>query len=453
MSSDSELASRWPPAAWRGIGFSGFNAFSWSVALGSPMILYFKHLGASATMLGFVAALAPLLTLLQIPASTAVERVGYRRFMLRGWTIRTLFLFGMIFVPLIPDAVPPATRMAMMLALLFLFNASRGIAMCAWLPWLTQWIPEGVRGRYLSSEHIVISLTTLLAIALSSLALGYTESESRYAFVFGLSFLGATASLLFLRAIPDVPAPEEARSRRSPPWREMVSYAPFRQLLIYNLIHTAAIAGAGVFWIPLLRDHFHKSDSFILMLVVIMSGLAALCMAAAMRIVDKVGSRPLLAVSGTFMILHFGLWGAAGAGAMPLNLATAFLIQACAAVGHALLHMPTTRLLLATVPALGRSHFLAIFTSTNALVGGFTPVAWGLLLDGLAGWRRQTGFWTWNNYSLLYGLLILLIALGLFQRRRIAEPRAMKTDEFLKELFIRTPARALARFAPRDNTP
>ncbi len=453
MSTPSETPPAWPPGAWRGIAYSGFNAFSWSVALGSPMILYFKHLGASATVLGVVSALAPLLTLLQIPASRHAEQTGYRDFMLRGWTIRTVFLFGMVFIPLLPASISTGTRMAAMLALLLLFNISRGIAMCAWLPWLTQWVPETVRGRYISIEHITISVTTLFAISLSSFALGLNESEARYAIVFGLSFIGASASLYFLRGIPSVPAPEGTRSAHSPPWRAMLEFAPFRHLLIYNLIHTAAMAGAGVFWIPLLRDHFHKSDSFILGLVVIMSGLAAPCLALASRVVDRVGSRPLLFVSGAFLILHFALWGAAGAGVMPMNLLSAFLIQGSAAVGHALLYMPTMRLLLATVPVMGRSHFLAVFTSANALAGGLMPIAWGALLDGLEQVRFQTGPLTWNNYSILYALLILMIAIGLIQRRRLTEPRAMKTEEFLKELLIRTPARALSRLAPRADTP
>ena len=62
--------------------FDTFNAMSWTVVLGSPMLLFLQHLRATATIMAVSACLAPLLTILQIPAARFVERVGYRRFVM-----------------------------------------------------------------------------------------------------------------------------------------------------------------------------------------------------------------------------------------------------------------------------------------------------------------------------------------------------------------------------------
>ena len=64
--------------------FQVFNTSSFYLIMGLPMMLYFKKLGASATVLGVIAALGALMNIFQIPAARFVERIGYRTFVLRG---------------------------------------------------------------------------------------------------------------------------------------------------------------------------------------------------------------------------------------------------------------------------------------------------------------------------------------------------------------------------------
>ena len=59
--------------AWR---FSVFNALSFQIVLGSPMILYAKTLNANATVLGIIAGMMPLMVIFQIPAAQYINRVG-----------------------------------------------------------------------------------------------------------------------------------------------------------------------------------------------------------------------------------------------------------------------------------------------------------------------------------------------------------------------------------------
>ena len=61
--------SIYPAGATNANWFSMFNAVSFQITLGSPMILYAKSIGATATVLGIIAALTPLLTIAQIPAA------------------------------------------------------------------------------------------------------------------------------------------------------------------------------------------------------------------------------------------------------------------------------------------------------------------------------------------------------------------------------------------------
>src|ERR1041385_7400737 len=80
--------------------FSMFNAFSFQIVLNSPMVLYAKTLGASATVVGIIAGMMPLLVIFQIPAASYIPRLGFKRFVYAGWGTRVMFIFAMALVPL-----------------------------------------------------------------------------------------------------------------------------------------------------------------------------------------------------------------------------------------------------------------------------------------------------------------------------------------------------------------
>ena len=119
------------------------------------MVLYAKTLGASATVLGIIAGMMPLLVIFQIPAANYIHRVGFKRFVYAGWGTRVLFIFAMALVPLTRPFLEPQNRLALILMLLFCFNLSRGISSCAWLPWITLLVPPTLRGKYLSRDAAV----------------------------------------------------------------------------------------------------------------------------------------------------------------------------------------------------------------------------------------------------------------------------------------------------------
>src|SRR5690349_8326481 len=98
--SPSEPEPVFPPGLHNAFLFSGFNALSFQIVLGSPMVLYAKTLGASATVLGIIAGMMPLLVIFQIPAANYIHRVGFKRFVYAGWGTRVLFIFAMALVPL-----------------------------------------------------------------------------------------------------------------------------------------------------------------------------------------------------------------------------------------------------------------------------------------------------------------------------------------------------------------
>src|SRR5947209_6007332 len=104
-----------PPGLHNAFLFSTFNALSYQIVLSSPMVLYAKSLGASATVLGIIAGMMPLLVIFQIPAAKHLARIGYKKFVFAGWGTRTLFVVGLALVPLTGVFLDRTTRLALVL--------------------------------------------------------------------------------------------------------------------------------------------------------------------------------------------------------------------------------------------------------------------------------------------------------------------------------------------------
>ena len=409
-------------------------------------MLYFKKLGASATVLGVIAALGALMNIFQIPAARFVERIGYRTFVLRGWISRSFMIGGVALVVSLPLPVDESTRQILVLFLLFLFNIARGISLSGYLPWISAIVPESVRGRFLSMDQAASQSALLLTVALSAVYLQWTERASAFGALFAASLLLAGMSLIYLKKIPDAPvSPAAKEGGEEVPWRAMLQHGPFLKLVIFHSMMMLALSGGGLIFIPFARDQLGCSDSKFMILHLIWGSIFVLTSLATGKMLDRVGSRPVLGLSALIFGIHWLGWGAVAAHLLPFQWGIIFFQQATAGVGLALYNSAHMRLLMGTVPAMGRSHFFALFSVAASLVAGLAPLGWGLLTDAMRSVKFGTGVEV-NRFVILYVTMTLILIPAMVALRRIEEARASTTEELLRELVLETPWRSITRW-------
>ena len=98
-----------------------------------------------------------------------------------------------------------------------------------------------------------------------------------------------------------------------------------------------------------------------------------------------------------------------------------------------------------TVPAMGRSHFFALFSVAGSLVAGLAPLGWGLLTDVLRPVHFGAALEV-NRFVILFATLCLILVPAMVALRRIEEARASTTEELLRELILETPWRSITRW-------
>ena len=424
---DSLVKTALPRGSFNLHWFSLFNAISFQIMMGAPIIVYAKSLGASSTTLGIIAAFTPLMTVFQLPAAQHLHRYGYRQFVLMGWGMRNVFVFLVAGIPL-ARFLDDTSKLAALLALLFFFNLLRGISSAAWLPWTVQLIPEEVRGRFLSVDQFFMYFGCLVSLLMSALVIAGPVSPGDYALVFLISALGGAVSLSFIKRIPEVHTPEAMQLSSQPvPWQAMLAYAPFRELLIFNLIYATVIGSLSVFAIEFLRDHSHFAVNTVLNLSALsfLGALAVLPFSGWM--VDSVGSKPLMrAAIGLFAIVTAG-WGLVAANVLPDSSTLVALLNLGAGVASANFNLANVRITMATMPKMGANHFFALFTVITSLGLGGVPVAWGLILDAIGSYEAVTGLFHWRRHSIYFFVLLVFNGIAFAYIPRLHESPATGT--------------------------
>jgi len=421
------MSGTYPRGSFNAHWFSLFNAVSFQIILGAPIIVYAKSIGASSTVLGIIASFTPLMTVFQLPAAQFLGRFGYKQFILTGWSLRTIFIFLITLVPVM-EFLDDTSKLAVIMASLFVFNLLRGISSAAWMPWIAALIPEERRGRFLSLDQIFIHVGSLVALVASAFVMTGRVDPWEYAAVFALSATGATISLFCIRKIPEAQGDGVVmRSSQSVPWREILSYLPFRELLVFNIIFMAVIGSLGVFTVEYLRE-FPKFD---ISLVLYLSGVSFIGALVSLpfigKLVDDVGSKPVMAGAlGLFSLVIFG-WFLVAAGVVPCTMWVIAGLNFVAGVAGANFSLANVRIIMATMPEMGRNHFFALFTVITSLGLGAAPIIWGVSLDVLGTFEVVTGAFHWKRHSIYFLALFFLNILAMTFIRRLHEARGTET--------------------------
>lgn len=410
------------------------NAVSFQIILGAPLILYAKSIGASSTIIGVLASFTPLMTMLQWPAAKYLHVYGYKKFVLTGWSFRVIFVFIVSLVPLL-GFLDTASKLALLVVSLFVFNVLRGIASAAWMPWITALIPDEARAGFLSRDHAAIFIGSLISLFVSSLVLGKDAAPSEYSLVFLVSALAGMASLIFIKKIPDVCAGDEMQhSSQALPWRTILFYPPFTALLVFNLLFVLVVGSLGVFTV----EYLHEFPGFDASQVMTLSGISfagsLLSLAFVSRLVGRHGAKPVLGVSLIVISLVIAGWFLMAAGLLPCTKRVIAALNFVSGMAGAAFNVANGRLAMATMPLMGRNHFFALFSVITNLGLGAAPVAWGISLDFIGAFEVVTGALHWKRHSIYFAVLFALNIFTILQTRKLHEHSPHGSGETLPEL-------------------
>ena len=452
---DANLAARapsppapLPPEVRWLFGFQFANAVNFTLALGAPMVLTARFLGAGESLLGCLLSFTPFLVILQLFASNLAERWGYRRLMLAGWGTRACLLLLAAPLPLLHGRVPDALLLGALTAVLFGFNLVRGFSSGAWLPWISQRISEPLRGRYFGWEQSVVSFSVLLALFTAGAFVGKAAAGWKYAVLLLVSWLAGWLSIAILRRVPcQMPPAAEQRARRD--WRQLLhayrsvwAEKSFRRVCRFSVMNSLAIAAFPGFLLLFQRDRLALGEGVVLMLA---SGSTFGVLLTALfwgRFTDRFGSRPTLRLAGAGQFFVLIAWMLTAAGLHHPGLVEVALLCVLFGVVQCASSIPQLKLFLAACPAQEITVAVTLNGVLVAVSGGMAPVVWGVLLQILRAHGAPSGLL--QAFSIFFAAAALLTLAAQVILSRIREPRAVPTLEVMVTLLRDWPLRVIS---------
>lgn len=364
-----------------GLVFGFFNAFTWQVAINTPMVLFLQWLGGSPAQVGLAFSFIYVLTPVQIFATVLLPRHGFRRVMLAGWGLRAVFVAVPVILAVLAPLYPGPWAAHTLVASVFFFCLLRAIGQSAFAPWIYSLLPGDSCGRYFAADQYVSGIGGALTLIAVTLLFRWLPVQHGLVAAYLIALFGAVACYFALRRMPDGARPAKTSMRiilRDTP-RHVTRTSLFRDYLWLSILFAVVATPLPPFSAYYLKVEAHLPESRIMMLE-IFRYLGVIFAAGVMQArVERVGSKPFLVGSA---LAHAGVaiywWFALrGAWVETVGLALAYFTVGAATAG--LLAGNLNFLAKVTQPE-DRTLMVSVHAAIVSLFGGGSTALWGVLL-------------------------------------------------------------------------
>ncbi|MGD2279203.1 MAG: MFS transporter, partial [Candidatus Omnitrophota bacterium] len=230
---------------------------------------YALNLGATNFIIGLLAAIGPLMALVQIPSIYLVEKIKNRKAIVvtTSFASRAFWLL----VAGIPFLFSPNIGINVLVLGMALYSIFGAVSGTAWGPWLRDLLPQDKLGDFFSKRMI---MSTILGIVLSFVCAVYIDQWKKlfpqqeiygYSILFALGFFAGIIGVYYLSTIPEPRmSPPEGRinffGMLSVPFKD----GNFRKLMAFLGSWTFAVNLAGPFFAVYMIKRLHLPMSLII---------------------------------------------------------------------------------------------------------------------------------------------------------------------------------------------
>ncbi|MCL4834660.1 MAG: HEAT repeat domain-containing protein [Caldilineaceae bacterium] len=411
------------------------TVFSQFVYFGSVFVLFLDHLGLSKTEIGFVLALTPLAALIAPFVAPYTARIGYKRAFVLYYGGRKAVTVLLLLTPVILSAYGGRAAFWFVAGVAALFSLSRAVEETAYFPWLQEFVPNSVRGKYSATSNIFTAFTGFVSVWIAGLVIGNTSGLNGFMLLFAAGIVAGFVSVWACTFIPGgAPNPAEATGERNL-WAALQDPDFRRYLLGLALITLGTVPLAS--FLPLYLQDLVGLDASAVVFIQMGTLLGTLSSSYGWGwAADRYGSKPVMLTGAVLLVAQPLLWWLLPrqmAWSLYPALGMAFL-QGVANLGWGI---GAARLLFVTiVPPEKKMDYMALYFFWAGIVSGGSQLLGGRVLDITQSIAGQWGPLVLDPYTPIF-LVSLLMPLGsILLLRAIRADSSFSTSQFAG-LFLR----------------
>ncbi len=371
---------------------------------GSIFPLFLSELGLTKDHIGLLIAFFPFSGLIALLAGPYVAHWGRKRVYLFGFGIRKPVMACLLLLPWLFAHASRSTALVFLDAIIFTVAFLRAIAETAYYPWMQEFVPNQVRGKYWAISSITQMLTSAFALAFASRLIMKSEGFSAYITLIGLGAAIGFIGVLLMGFVPggDPNGTGEPSSGHLTNLWQTLSDHNFKYYLGgIGLATLGAVTLSGFLSLYLKEKIGLPPSTVVLMDIVWMVGglVSSLIFGS---VADRVGSKPIL-IPMLFMSALVSIGWLLFPRHSPyavLLCGLLYLAYGAFANGSAI---GSGRLLFnSVIPIEKNTGYTSIYYAWMGLIGGATPLLAGKLLSSLSRWQVSVGFYTFDAYCILF---------------------------------------------------
>ncbi|MCX7668861.1 MAG: MFS transporter, partial [Anaerolineae bacterium] len=352
---------------------------------GPVFILFLTELGLDKAQIGLLLAFFPLAGVIAPLVAPLVARLGYKRVFVALWGTRKAVVAGLLLTPFIAARWGPAGTLRFVAADIAAFALCRAIAETGMYPWMREFVPDRVRGRFAAMDNILATFFGFLAISFAGSVIGQRPGLDGYMMLIGI---GVVFGVLAVIAIAFVPggAPQHAVGSVRPNLR--VTWATlhdrrFLRFLIGTGLMTLAVVPLNSFLALFAREHLGLSQANVIFLQAgVLTGGLLLSYAWGWA-ADRFGSRPIMLTGALAAVLLPFLWLVAPAH-NPWTFGAAVGIAFVTGAVQPAWSIGSSRFLfMDVVPPTQTPQYMAAFYASAGITGALSATLSGRILQSL----------------------------------------------------------------------
>jgi MFS family permease len=388
---------------------------------GSVFVLFLNELGLPKGRIGVVLSLFPFCGLLALGFAPLAARLGRKRVFLTGYGMRKLVMALLLLLPWITSRFGPAAAIGFLSVVVIVFAVLRALAETAVYPWMQEFVPNRVRGRFAAWSAVTGLVASGVALGIAGRVLDAANGLTAYLWLIGSgSALGFLGVLLHAKVPGGAPIPRSTEDGRHV--SNMAAALRDRNFTAYLGGMAGLTIGSAMLisFLPLyVREQIGFESAAVVRLDIVAMVGGALASLGWGWISDHVGSRPVLMPACALTLL-------APLGWLLLPVSSPNIVLACAALyfmtGVAAngVAIGAGRLLFnSVVPPEKSTAYTSIHYAWMGLTGGLAPLLTGGLLTVVGDRRFEILAMTVDGYAAMFGAAILFLAIGGLLYRRV----------------------------------
>jgi HEAT repeat protein/predicted MFS family arabinose efflux permease len=431
---------RWSIAA------NGTNSiFAQFTFFGPVFVLFLAELSISNTLIGFILSLVPFTGLVAIFIAQKVARFGYKRTFIVFWGARKGFATLLILVPWVSVQFGELAAVILVTVIMAGFSLCRSVSETGFYPWQQEFVPDNVRGKYSASNTIVSNIVSIIAVVVATFVLGLSTGMDRFIFLFAIGSIAGFIAVWLYTKVPGG-APDTNLDATQSSFSSLLIAAKDRNLQLYLAGILLFTLGTGPLYsfLPLfMQDPIGLSESGILALQisVLIGGLISSQLLGWSA--DRYGSKPVM-LMGVALTLILPMGWLVMPRASELSLIIAFSLAFVQGIASLAWGIGSGRLLFVRiVPTQHKSEYMAVFYAAIGLIGGFSQIIGGGLIDAFSDLSGQFLFITLDSYTMLMIISIVLPALSIILFTKLVSDSEVTVTEFAGFFMHGNPVSAL----------